>query len=106
MNGLDEMIFGRYERMFNALKRDVPLVPEGNLYTVKYEDLQGNEIDELGRLYDALGFVKFDDAIPQFNEYLDHNNGYIRNHYEIDEADRKRIRERWHFAFAEYGYPV
>jgi hypothetical protein len=101
---LDEMIFARYERAFEAVSRDMPLIPERNRCLVKYEDLVGNELDTVRGIYEHLGLGVFAEVSPALAAYLEQNKDYVRNTYELSRVEKSVIYRRWRAAFEAYGY--
>jgi hypothetical protein len=102
----DESILSSYSELFSLFERDRNLIPSGNLYELKFEDLERSPKTTLQQLYRALRLYGFESFWTRAQAYLESIRGYQKNRYRMDERDRKKVQERWRWTFDHYGYEV
>ena len=102
---LDEFVLSTFEHMFRCYEEDRPLVPEGQLVEVTYEDLIANPIDNLRYIYRRLDLDGFDKIEPDVRSHLSKQGDYQTNDYRtIPAADRAEVVRRWRPYFDRFGY--
>jgi hypothetical protein len=101
-----EAILSLYEDMMRRFFADRALIPAGNLAEVRFEDLERDPVGELRRVYERLNLAGYAEAAPAFHAYVTSQRAYRKNNLELSLDDRRRIDERWGFAFAELGYTM
>jgi hypothetical protein len=102
--GLEEYVFGMFERMYQAFERDRELLAPARLCEVRYEDLVADMTGQMRRIYDTLELGGFDLALPEIRKYVEDRAGYKANHYELSPEVRARISRRWGSYMRQYGY--
>lgn len=102
---LDERILVTYSRLYEAYHLHRALVRPNRRIELRFEDLEADVAGTLGRVYEHLGLAGFDRFRTALEAELPSVRGHRKNRYEIDEATRRTIYERWRPAFARYGYP-
>jgi hypothetical protein len=80
------------------------LIPDGNFTAVRFEDLERDPLGELSRVYEALDLPGHEKAAPAFEAYVARQKDYRKNRLELTDDERRRIEERWAFAFEALGY--
>lgn len=81
------------------------LIPEGNLYELRYEDLEADPLNEMRRLYEGLSFAGWEGVEPAIRQQLPELQNYKKNKFSsLPEDVRQRVFQRLRFAFEEYGY--
>ena len=81
------------------------LIPANNLIEVGYDELIDHPIDELERIYNQLSLGEFQRANPKLSLYLKTLKAYkVNPKVELDEGIKEQIKNRWDFAFKEWGY--
>lgn len=103
---LDEIVFDRYLRMYIKLACDLPLVAQGNLARVRFENLERRPLEELKRIYRELGLGDFAPARAPLERYLQQSAPYQKNVYNLTPAEKERIANRWRPAFESYDYAL
>lgn len=103
---IDDHVLEFYERLMNAYLRDRQLIPEKNLIETRFEDLTENPLEEVGRMYDQLDFAHRNAGLKYIAEYVEANKNYKKNTHTITDSQVDAIRDRWSFAFDEWGYSV
>lgn len=102
---LHEFVLSAFERMFRCYEEDRPLVPEGQLVEVTYEDLNANPIDNLRHIYRHLDLGDFGQFEPDIRAHLSKQRDYKTNDYRtIPDADRADLVRRWRPYFDRFGY--
>ena len=103
---VENLIFSWYVEMYSVFDRDKGLIPEGALYTIKFEDLEAEPIETLRGVYEALNLPGFDAFEKKVSSYLKSIEGYRKNEYQVDEITREKVACLWWRTFEQYGYPV
>ncbi len=101
---LDEYVFSCFEKMYSAFESQKHLLDPSRLHEVRYEDLVRDPVGEMRRLYDHLELGEFETLQPQLAKYLQQNDGYRTNTYEIDAELQREIDRRWGPFMRRYGY--
>jgi hypothetical protein len=99
-----DAILSLYEDMMRRYFADRAIIPAGNLVEVRFEDLERDPIGELRRVYETLNLPGYAQAEPALQAYLASQRNYRKNRLELSVEDRRRVDERWAFAFTEFGY--
>ena len=103
---VEEYIFEFYTRMMERYFEDCKLIPEGNLVEVKYEDLIADRLAGLERIYSELALPGFDEALPNFQAYIDDQASYKRNRFALPADVIEKVSKHWQFAIDKWGYEV
>ena len=93
-----------YAQLMQKLLADRPLIPEGNLVEVRFEDLETKPLDVLRTIYETLGLPGFAEAEPRFRSYLESIAGYKKLDYKPDDSVTAKVNEHWGFALDALGY--
>jgi hypothetical protein len=101
---IDEIILSWYAELFFLFERDRHLIPAGSLHELKYEDLERDPLQSLETIYDRLRLPGFDRFRIRTSQYLETIKGYKKNKFQMDDADREKVRMRWYATFDRYGY--
>ncbi|MFO0926748.1 MAG: sulfotransferase [Gemmataceae bacterium] len=103
--GLEEHVFTTFTHLYDRLEATRHLVPDGDFYELKYEDLIAAPVDRMAELYDRLGLGEFDALRPRLEAYLRENAGYQTNRYPpLSDDLRGQIARRWAPVIERYGY--
>lgn len=102
--GLEEEIFERFNRMYEAFERDRELIPSGRFCEVSYEQLIADQVGQVERIYEELELGGFDDVRPRLEEFVAGQADYKPNKYKIDPDLRAEIARRWAPFIKKYGY--
>lgn len=103
---INEMILSWNEELFRLYHRDQGLISPGNLFELRFEDLEQNPRECLEKLYTELELPGFPAFWQRAEAYLQSLAGYRKNVYRLTEADRELVSRRWAFIFRRYGYPL
>lgn len=104
-DSLEDWVIEQYREMYDAFFEEKELVPSGRFHEVCYEQLEGDTIGELQKLYRALDLPEFSSVEPRVRQYVDSLTGYRKNAFsELPEAIKKRLRREWKVCFEAWGY--
>jgi omega-hydroxy-beta-dihydromenaquinone-9 sulfotransferase len=101
---MEQHLFDSYRLTYEKYLREKVLIPEGNLYEVKYEDFIGNEMFHLEEMYHILGLADFNPVRQVFENAISRQKDYRANTHHRDEEKLLRIKKEWEFAFKAFGY--
>jgi hypothetical protein len=80
------------------------LIPAGNLFEIRYEDLVRDPLESMQAIYRQLDLGEFDRVRPMFEAYLAGQRGYKTNRFSVSPETRAEISRRWAEFMHEYGY--
>lgn len=102
--GLEEYVLDTFCRMYQAFDEDVSLIPPGHFCEVRYEDLVGDPVTEMRRVYDQIGLDGFEAVHAKLEEYAARSAAYRPNRYQLTPQERDTIATRWRSYIVKYGY--
>lgn len=79
-------------------------VPAGNLYEIRFEDLEADPLGQMRRVYEALklgGWAQLEAAIQK---KLPELTQYKKNSFRMDENLMRKVYGSWKHSFERYGY--
>jgi hypothetical protein len=79
------------------------LAPE-TIVDVRYEDLVADPVKKVGEIYQRLELGDYRLVREPIAEFVAQQKDYKPNKHHMDEALKRRIRERWAAYFERYGY--
>lgn len=99
-------VLGTYEKVMRRFleDREALALPPHQLAETSYERIIADPVGEVGRLYEQLGIGKRERGLEAIASYAATLKDYRPNVHRIDAAHAEVIRERWAFAFREWGY--
>ncbi len=92
------------QRIFERVIEDRRIIPPENFIEIRYEELCGNELSYLQRIYEQFHFESWDATKAALAPYVEGLRGYQRNALKITEEDREDVYREWRAVFDEYGY--
>lgn len=99
-----EKFIGYYRAHYTAYLVDRELIPEGNLYEMKHEDLVESPLTELELAYDTLS-LDFSECRPSMERYAGVTKDYRQNKYPpLSAAERDAISGALGQFFEAFGY--
>jgi hypothetical protein len=101
---VERMMMELYARMFKKYLDERSHIPKGNLVEIKYETFLQQPLEELRRTYSELELDGFTESEQAFREYVQSQKSVKTHQYNIDDALRKKIIEKWDFIFEAFGY--
>ncbi|MGC4003582.1 MAG: sulfotransferase [Pirellulales bacterium] len=101
---LEERVQTDFVRMYTAFERDRPLLNDGNLCEVRYEDLVARPLDEMERIYRTLGIENFEEARGPLETYLNAQKSYQTNKHTLPGDTEAMLEAKWGPYMRRYGY--
>lgn len=104
---VENYIIDSYEKMYRKYLKDKALIPENQLFEMRYDDFIGAPLDQLKKAYEHLDLNGFDEASRYFENEIRSAGNYRKNAYDsIPGSIKEKIRVRWAFAFEAFGYDL
>jgi hypothetical protein len=104
---LDEWIIRQYRAMYDAFFEERGLIPSGQYYEVRFDELEAAPICQMERMYDALELGEFSQVRPAAQRYVDGVRGYRKNQFpELPAALRRWIADAWRPCFDQWQYAL
>ncbi|MGI9383914.1 MAG: sulfotransferase family protein [Methyloligellaceae bacterium] len=101
---LEPFLIDLFMEMFRFYEEDRPLIPEGQLIEITYEDLVTDPKAELRRIYEHLNLGDFARTEAAVDGYLAGVKDYKTNEYQLPPEKRALILERWAPYIDRFGY--
>ena len=102
---VNEWVLDVYREMYDCFFEERSLIPPGRLHEVSFEELEGDPVRQIRRVYETLSLPGFSDMRPPLERYLESQKQYEKNTFPtLDEVLRSRIFENCERCFAEWGY--
>lgn len=92
------------QRIFERVIDDRRLIPDGNYIELAYEDLVGNEMATIERIYSQFGMPGWEKSRPVLEQYVSGLAGYKRNQLNLEARAKDEVYEWWGSAFEAFGY--
>lgn len=104
---LDEFVLWRYRTLYDRFFEDVGTIPNGQLTQVRFEDLVGNRVETVERIYDELNLPGLEATKPHLKRYVASIADYETNSYpDLSSKTRRRIARAWRPCFQRWNYPT
>lgn len=101
---LKNYIFECKDLMYSAYFDQRAEIPENQLIEVRFEDLVGNPVEEIGRVYDQLELGQFDQIEPKIEAYFSRNKGHQKNKHQLDPSLQTDIDTNWQQYMQMFDY--
>jgi hypothetical protein len=102
---LPDVVLKRYRTVFDALFRDIPLIPPGRFHELSFKDLERDPLGAVEDIYTALDLGNFAQIRGPLTDYVATLKGYEKNRFEpLDEATRARVNEAAAPCLERWGY--
>jgi len=102
--GLEDYVFECLTRMYRGFEDQRKRLDSAAIYDVRYEDLTANPVAEVGKMYQRLELGDYSAVHDRIAEFVEQQKDYKPNKHKMDDALKRRIRERWAAYFDKYGY--
>lgn len=99
-----ENIFERFTLLHKTLDAARPLVPPGQFFEVRYEDLVREPVATVKAIYDHLGLGGFEQMLPALERDLAARSGYKAHSYNLPAEVLDEIERRWGAQIRTHGY--
>lgn len=103
---MESEILDVYEDCLRCYERDKALIPADRLYEMRYETLDAEPLEELQRMYQALGLGGYEQLAEKLKPQLAEVQAFQKNRYEKDPHQARRVYERLRTAYERFDYPA
>lgn len=103
---VQNQILDWYIELFDLFEQDRKLIPAGSLHELKFEDLEKDPINELGKIYQTLNLQGFEHYSDKAVDYLKNLKTYQKNVYNLDDNTKALVATNWRKTFDQYGYEI
>jgi hypothetical protein len=101
-----EKVIENFKKLMGDFIETKSLIPEGNLYEVKFEEFDQDNLAFLEDIYKKLDLASWDLAEPHFQEYIQAQKSYRKNTYKITRSELDLLLKEWGFAMKELNYAI
>ncbi|MBN1853822.1 MAG: sulfotransferase [Pirellulales bacterium] len=102
--GLTEYVFATFQRMHARLETTRSLVMKDRFMDVRYEDLVGNPIDTIQRVYSYLKLGEFNTVRPAIEAYSTRHSNHRPYPHSPTSDLANEVFQRWKPYYEKYGY--
>lgn len=95
-----------YEKSIRLYHESRHLIPEGNLFELRFESFEAAPLETLANLHDTLGLEGWQKTEPLVRAEVAKFSSYKKNSYRMDDATREMLETRLKWIFDLYGYPT
>lgn len=103
---MEQNILRNYVELYDAYQDQKKYIPEGNLFEIKFEDIEKDAYGITERIYKELNIPGWEQAKPGIQAYLEKKKGYKKNKYEYNPRTIQLVNEHWTPILKEWGYDV
>ena len=93
-----------YTHCIETYERTRSQIPAGNLYEMRFEDLEADPLGEMRRVYDSLSLGGWGNLEAAITKKLPELTCYRKNSFKMDEGLMRKVYSRWQSSFERYGY--
>ena len=101
---MEQNILRNYMELYRAYQEQKHVIPQGNLFEVKFEDIEQDALGITERIYRELSLPGWDAARPAIEQYIGRKRGYKKNNYAYAPRTIQLVNEHWGPVFDEWGY--
>lgn len=95
-----------YKRLMRSYLEQSTNIPDGQLTTVRFEDLMDDPVNQIHRVYENLDLAGFSEAMPGIVKFLDNQTSGDSTQYRYETEVVETINKEWSFAFSAFNYPM
>ena len=103
---ITEKIILNYKNLINDYFDSKDLIPKENLYEIKFEEFEEDNMLHLKEIYDKLGLKTWDEARPYLESYVLEHKYYQKNKYRISSKELETLKTEWSFAMEKLNYKI
>ncbi len=101
---LERNILRNYTELYRAYQEQKRFIPEGNLYEVKFEDIERDAYNIVEDIYRKLRIPGWDGVHPAIKDYIASKGEYKKNQYQYDPETVRLVNEAWGDIVDAWGY--
>ena len=103
---MEANIIETYKRLYYKFEDEKHLIPEGNLFEVKFEEFEHDAFAMTENIYNKLNIPNFENSKADIEKYLNKKKGYKKNSYKYDDRTVSIVNENWGMALENWGYSL
>lgn len=92
---IEELILYSYRLLTKKYLEDRNLIPSGQLFELRYENLVADPVAHLHALYRSLQITDFESVIPEIKKSLSSFTKYRQVNYSLSEKDCRMVNQNW-----------
>lgn len=100
----EQHILRTYMQLFERYEQDKALIPEGQLFELKFEDFEADPVGMTERIYRELGLEGWEQAKPAIVQYVGAKKGHKKRQYNYDPRTIELVESHWMKAIKRWGY--
>jgi hypothetical protein len=101
---LEHEILLNYRALYEHYEADKPLVPEGHLIEVRFEEFESHPLETAKAIYQKLSLGDFEQVRPAMEHYLEGQRGFRKKTYHFDPKTRQAVEQYWGDALRQWDY--
>ncbi len=101
---LERNVLRNYVELYKAYQEQKHFIPEGNLFEVRFEDIEQNPRKMVEQIYRDLRIPGWDEAKNRIESYIASQKHYKKNEYQYDPDTVRKVNEAWGDILNEWGY--
>ncbi|MCF0199618.1 MAG: sulfotransferase [Bacteroidaceae bacterium] len=101
---MEQNILRNYMELYRAYQEQKQFIPEGNLYELKFEDVEQNALGITQDIYEKLSIPGWEEARPAIEAYIQGKKSYKKNQYKYNERTVQLVNEALGPVLEEWGY--
>ncbi len=101
---MEQNILRNYMELYRAYQEQKHVIPQGNLFEVKFEDIEQDALGITERIYRELSLPGWDAARPAIEQYIGRKRGYKKNNYAYAPRTIQLVNEHWGPVLDDWGY--
>lgn len=101
---IEQNILTVYTKLYRRYMDTRALIPEGNLYELKFEDFEADPLAKTLDIYRSLSMPLTPEARTAIEQYVGTKKGYKKNKYQYAERTRQLVETHWKQALLDWDY--
>lgn len=101
---MEQNILRNYVELYDAYQEQKKCIPEGNLYEVKFEDIEKDAFNITRDIYQKLNIPGWEQAEGKIRSYIEGKKSYKKNKYNYDPRTVQLVNDAWGHILDEWGY--
>jgi LPS sulfotransferase NodH len=90
--------------MYESFETDLKLFHPNQFCEIAYEELTGNPLATLEKIYQSLQLEEFETVQPVLEQFAATQKSYQKNKFNLSTEMKEQIANRWQHYFERYGY--
>jgi omega-hydroxy-beta-dihydromenaquinone-9 sulfotransferase len=102
---IDDTIFLHYEQIYSAFLKDQPLIKEGHIMSVSFDQFRSNMLGELERIYKTMKIDGWEKMEPIYRKACELRSKHEQNKFSnLSVEEKSLIASKWGKFFDAFGY--